>query len=400
MADDVIIEIETGIPLPTFRSPRFEGSCNQCHRIPRPGYSTCNFHLGKVKQARIKRVAANLCTWGSCKEEPGEGHSVCAAHRRAMVQNNTSMRAKRKARGMCVYCNQRPGWFGLYCAICRITQHRAAPNSLPAGARRALKQYRRFESINDRRAKAEELLSFVDDERAHQIIALRQGLPDGIDHTLEEIGAELDITRERVRQIEDRALKLLEYQGHDVSLIRPPFKAVQRPRKKPPISEEQRKKNRAHHMVTQAVKAGDLVKQPCQECGDINAIAHHHDYDKPLDVEWLCRRHHMAAHGRGKGTQPHPKMNAKGKHKGTWLNKIVPVNEHYDATKIVRVLRAHKANQQHICAATGLKRTALIDIAHGRPVSDHELLIMLRFIERLQPSEKNLNRPIDRFLDN
>lgn len=47
--------------------------------------------------------------------------------------------------------------------------------------------------------------------REAKIIALRFGLEDGIPLTLEEIGKELGVTRERVRQVEDRALRKLRY---------------------------------------------------------------------------------------------------------------------------------------------------------------------------------------------
>ena len=46
-------------------------------------------------------------------------------------------------------------------------------------------------------------------ERERQVIRLRYGLEDGKTHTLEEIGNELDVTRERVRQIEARAMEKL-----------------------------------------------------------------------------------------------------------------------------------------------------------------------------------------------
>ena len=39
------------------------------------------------------------------------------------------------------------------------------------------------------------------------MIRLRDGLEDGKTHTLEEIGEELKVTRERVRQIESRAME-------------------------------------------------------------------------------------------------------------------------------------------------------------------------------------------------
>ena len=46
-------------------------------------------------------------------------------------------------------------------------------------------------------------------ERERQVIRLRYGLEDGKTHTLEEIGSILNVTRERVRQIEARALEKL-----------------------------------------------------------------------------------------------------------------------------------------------------------------------------------------------
>jgi RNA polymerase primary sigma factor len=45
--------------------------------------------------------------------------------------------------------------------------------------------------------------------REEQVLRLRFGVGCGREHTLEEIGAGLDVTRERVRQIELRALRKL-----------------------------------------------------------------------------------------------------------------------------------------------------------------------------------------------
>ena len=47
--------------------------------------------------------------------------------------------------------------------------------------------------------------------RERQVIELRFGLLDGNDLTLEEIGKKLNVTRERVRQIEERAIRKLRY---------------------------------------------------------------------------------------------------------------------------------------------------------------------------------------------
>ena len=48
----------------------------------------------------------------------------------------------------------------------------------------------------------------------------------------------------------------------------------------------------AHRKVSRAIKAGKLVRQPCEVCQSLETHAHHDDYSKPLDVRWLCPDHH------------------------------------------------------------------------------------------------------------
>ncbi|MGA2685474.1 MAG: sigma-70 family RNA polymerase sigma factor [Verrucomicrobiota bacterium] len=47
------------------------------------------------------------------------------------------------------------------------------------------------------------------DQRENKILAMRFGLKDGRERTLEEVGAQLGVTRERIRQIQEQALKKL-----------------------------------------------------------------------------------------------------------------------------------------------------------------------------------------------
>lgn len=56
------------------------------------------------------------------------------------------------------------------------------------------------------------------------------------------------------------------------------------------------KKRRAHNLVYNALRRGDLVKGPCECCGELKVVGHHDDYDRPLDVRWLCERHHKEWH--------------------------------------------------------------------------------------------------------
>lgn len=54
----------------------------------------------------------------------------------------------------------------------------------------------------------------------------------------------------------------------------------------------------AHAEVGRALCAGTLVRQPCEVCGAAKVEGHHEDYSKPLQVEWLCHRHHVERHGK------------------------------------------------------------------------------------------------------
>ena len=62
------------------------------------------------------------------------------------------------------------------------------------------------------------------------------------------------------------------------------------------------KQNSAWQKVWRAIGSGRLVKKPCERCGSENSRAHHEDYDKPLDVVWLCPACHLARHRELRGT--------------------------------------------------------------------------------------------------
>ncbi|MER8388269.1 hypothetical protein NKH14_22610 [Mesorhizobium sp. M1380] len=55
----------------------------------------------------------------------------------------------------------------------------------------------------------------------------------------------------------------------------------------------------AQQALRSALKRGLIIQEPCRECGALDAEAHHPDYDKPMCVDWLCRRHHKAVHKKG-----------------------------------------------------------------------------------------------------
>jgi hypothetical protein len=59
---------------------------------------------------------------------------------------------------------------------------------------------------------------------------------------------------------------------------------------------EDRRRGIAHNAVARAIRSGTLVRQPCSRCNDPKSVAHHEDYDKPLEVMWLCQPCHKQRH--------------------------------------------------------------------------------------------------------
>ena len=61
-------------------------------------------------------------------------------------------------------------------------------------------------------------------------------------------------------------------------------------------SNENRIVKNAQQLSYNALKKGKIKKLPCAVCGSHESQKHHPDYSKPLDIIWLCSRHHMRLH--------------------------------------------------------------------------------------------------------
>lgn len=61
-------------------------------------------------------------------------------------------------------------------------------------------------------------------------------------------------------------------------------------------AEQNRQKRLVHHIVQRALRLGTLRRGKCEVCGSFRVDAHHPNYDEPLTVTWLCRKHHQQLH--------------------------------------------------------------------------------------------------------
>lgn len=59
---------------------------------------------------------------------------------------------------------------------------------------------------------------------------------------------------------------------------------------------ERAKRKKAREIFNHYVRDKHIEKQPCEVCGNNEVEAHHDNYDKPLNVRWLCFKCHRKWH--------------------------------------------------------------------------------------------------------
>jgi len=112
----------------------------------------------------------------------------------------------------------------------------------------------------------------------------------------------------KIRVRVNRSAKIEKYREHDRQRANNPSRVLARAmysktsegkaaKRKASDSWNDRNKTKrsATVVLNNAVKYGKVVPQPCFTCGE-KAHAHHPSYAMPLDVAWLCPKHHAQLH--------------------------------------------------------------------------------------------------------
>jgi predicted Zn-ribbon and HTH transcriptional regulator len=98
-------------------------------------------------------------------------------------------------------------------------------------------------------------------------------------------------------------------------------------------------KAKAYYELYKALLNGDIKRQKvCSLCGSTHRIsAHHPDYTKPLDVEWLCSSCHISV-------RHSPKKNPNQ------LLVIKQDNDKYEEPKLVKIFKCRRCG--HVWASS------------------------------------------------
>ena len=57
-----------------------------------------------------------------------------------------------------------------------------------------------------------------------------------------------------------------------------------------------KRRTKCHNAVKRAIQNGTLIRMPCIKCNSEKSLAHHENYDEPLNVMWLCQPCHKQRH--------------------------------------------------------------------------------------------------------
>lgn len=100
----------------------------------------------------------------------------------------------------------------------------------------------------------------------------------------------------RADALANRAKNIDRIRAYDIDRSKSPQRIASRTAATREWRSRDKRRAAAHTAVARAIRNGVLTKCNCERCGSANTLAHHEDYDKPLDVMWLCQPCHKARH--------------------------------------------------------------------------------------------------------
>jgi len=103
--------------------------------------------------------------------------------------------------------------------------------------------------------------------------------------------------------LKNRLDNIEHYRSYDRARASQPHRVIQAKRINTEWKAQFPNRRKAQLLLGYAVKRNEVTKQPCFVCGVEKVEAHHPDYDRPLDVIWMCPAHHKQTHAMAKQLQ-------------------------------------------------------------------------------------------------
>jgi len=126
----------------------------------------------------------------------------------------------------------------------------------------------------------------------------------------------------------------------------------------------------ARSLVAVKIKKGELLRQPCQICGREKTDAHHNDYSKPLEVQWLCRKHHRDFHSGNELKQYKDPVKRKSKNE---ISKWLPFGGQTDIAKKFGVSQSYVSQVMSGTAKNDKILDALIELARLNKAAQYKI---------------------------
>lgn len=228
-----------------------------------------------------------------CPSLPASGHKLCDRHLSNLRAAAKERRKRQTQQGLCLNsCGRKAEFSGReFCLICEAGRRtRLSLEPLPQYIRKQIKDGLKLYRFQEAQEFLRLYLRLVS-ENERRVVSFVYGLIDGKRRNLAQTAAEMGFSRERARQIHDKAMVRIF-----AVPVEPPVYLIPIKDKLRKYPERLNERLQARRSAMQAMKTGKLIRKPCQKCGAAKADAHHTDYSKPLDVEWLCNPCHKKAH--------------------------------------------------------------------------------------------------------
>lgn len=271
--------------------------CVVCGQNPmKEGRVKCESCLQKcVARARkvwARRRQGNQCGTAGCSNQAKKGRTLCESHLAHLRRNAQERRQYQTQRNLCWQsCGRHVEFEGRrYCLTC---EYKLRGEKLPRYVWLTIKigmgLYRRRERnafISDR--------LYLLKPAEQTVLTIRYGLDDHRlpDRTLTTAAEQCGFSRERARQLHDQGMRRML----DLKDLNDIPELLHETKHRLSKYTELDRRERARAKTRYAMRTGRLNRQPCERCGSLKAEAHHPDYDKPLDVKWLCRKCHSEEH--------------------------------------------------------------------------------------------------------